>query len=293
MPFILIISSMQKQPLMKKIYALTLPMLLAANIIFGQTQVTFYTTYGTFQAEMYDSLMPITVGNFLSLVNSEFYDSIIFHRVIVNFVVQGGDPLGTGFGGPGYTIPDEFDSTNTLSNIKQTISMANAGPNTGGSQFFINLKNNTFLDYNKPPLTSAHPIFAIVRGGWNVVDSIGKTPVDGNDRPITEARMDSVRVTGSYLGSEEIARNAFRTAFYPNPVSPESILDVYSENDERVRIEVYSVTGQLVSSMQQHLEKGKNRIPGHELGLLALPSGSYLIHIQSASGTTTVRIVKP
>ena len=278
---------------MKKIYALTLPMLLAANISLGQTQVTFYTTYGTFQAEMYDSLMPITVGNFLSLVNSEFYDSIIFHRVIVNFVVQGGDPLGTGFGGPGYTIPDEFDSTNTLSNIKQTISMANAGPNTGGSQFFINLKNNTFLDYNKPPLTSAHPIFAIVRGGWNVVDSIGKTPVDGNDKPIAVARMDSVRITGSYLGQEEIARNAFRTAFYPNPVSPESILDVYSENDERVRIEVYSVTGQLVSSMQQHLEKGKNMIPGHELGLLALPSGSYLIHIQSASGITIMRIVKP
>lgn len=293
MPFILIFSSMQKQPLMKKIYALSLPILLAANISFGQTQVTFYTTYGTFQAEMYDSLMPITVGNFLSLVNSEFYDSIIFHRVIVNFVVQGGDPLGTGFGGPGYTIPDEFDSTNTLSNIKQTISMANAGPNTGGSQFFINLKNNTFLDYNKPPLTSAHPIFAIVRGGWNVVDSIGKTPVDGNDKPIAVARMDSVRITGSYLGQEEIERNAFRTAFYPNPVSPESILDVYSENEERVRIEVYSVNGQLVSSMQQHLEKGKNRIPGQELGLLALPSGSYLIHIQSATGTTTLRIVKP
>ncbi len=87
----------------------------------AQTKVTFYTTLGNFDAEIYDSLMPITAGNFLSLVNSKYYDGVIFHRVIKNFVIQGGDPTGTGSGGPGYTIPDEFDSTGVLSNTLSRI----------------------------------------------------------------------------------------------------------------------------------------------------------------------------
>ena len=111
----------------------------------SQTVVTFFTNMGSFEVELYDTLMPITAGNFKSLVEDEYYDGVIFHRIISNFVIQGGDPTGTGSGGPGYTIPDEFDST--LSNLVKTLSMANAGPNTGGSQFFINTKNNTFLDF--------------------------------------------------------------------------------------------------------------------------------------------------
>lgn len=277
---------------MKKIFSLAVVLYLTTQLSLSQTQVTFYTTYGTFHAELFDSLMPITTGNFKSLIASEFYDSIIFHRVIANFVIQGGDPLGTGFGGPGYTIPDEFDSTGTLSNIKQTISMANAGPNTGGSQFFINLKNNTFLDYNKPPLTSAHPIFGIVRSGWNVVDSIGKTPVDANDKPVAEARMDSVRITGSYLSTEEITINTYRTAIYPNPITAESVIDVYSHRAEAAEISVYSISGNLIAKSTFRLQTGKNLIALTQLGLPELPTGIYTIRINGESSHNIIRFTK-
>ncbi len=94
--------------------------------------------------------MPVTAGNFAKLVADGFYDGVIFHRIIDGFMILGGDPTGTGRGGPGYKIPDEFMPDNK--NNKGTISMANAGPNTGGSQFFINLANNNYLD-------KAHPAF--------------------------------------------------------------------------------------------------------------------------------------
>ena len=118
----------------------------------SQTEVTFYTNQGDFVVELYDSLMPITTTNFINLVNSKGYDGKEFYRVIDNFVVQGGYRTGLP-----PNIPDEFDSTGVLSNIQWTISMANAGPNTGSSEFFINLVNNTFLDYDKPPLRLCTP----------------------------------------------------------------------------------------------------------------------------------------
>ncbi len=137
---------------MKKIliFCLAIAFALTTKISYAQTEVTFYTSMGTFVAEMYDTLQPITVGNFVSLVNAKFYDGIIFHRVINNFMIQGGDPTGTGYGGPGYTIPDEFDPL--ASNVQKALAMANSGPNTGGSQFFINLVNNLYLDPNYPVL---------------------------------------------------------------------------------------------------------------------------------------------
>ncbi|MFC1587867.1 peptidylprolyl isomerase, partial [Planctomycetota bacterium] len=102
---------------------------------------------------------------------------VIFHRVIPNFMVQGGDPTGTGSGGPGYSIEDEFTDNNR--NERGTISMANSGPNTGGSQFFLNLVDNNYLD-------PKHPVFGKITGGMDVVDKIGKTETDGNDRPAQE-----------------------------------------------------------------------------------------------------------
>jgi peptidylprolyl isomerase len=122
-----------------------------------------------------DPAMPITAGNFESLVKKGYYDGVIFHRVINGFMIQGGDPTGTGRGGPGYVIKDEF--TNNNRNDRGTISMANAGPNTGGSQFFINLVNNNFLD-------SKHPVFGKVVEGMDVVDKIAKTKTDASDRPL-------------------------------------------------------------------------------------------------------------
>jgi len=123
---------------------------------------------------------PETAGNFKKLVEDGFYDGVRFHRVIDNFMVQGGDPLSKdekkeeewGMGGPGYAIKDEF--VEDLSNVRGTIAMANSGPNTGGSQFFINTVDNTNLDFDKPPFTSKHPVFGKVVKGMDVVLSIEK-----------------------------------------------------------------------------------------------------------------------
>jgi peptidylprolyl isomerase len=132
--------------------------------------------------------MPITTGNFEKLVKEGFYDGVIFHRIIDGFMIQGGDPTGTGTGGPGYNIEDEFIREH--SNLKGTISMANTGqPNSGGSQFFINLDDNIYLDYNKPQFTSKHPVFGIVIEGMDVVEKIGKIKTDANNKPLKEIKI--------------------------------------------------------------------------------------------------------
>jgi peptidylprolyl isomerase len=139
-------------------------------------RVALHTTKGDIVIEL-DPNMPITAGNFEKLVSKGFYDGIIFHRVISGFMIQGGCPKGTGTGGPGYTIRDEFGVRNR--NTRGTISMANAGPNTGGSQFFINLVNNNHLD-------EKHPVFGKVVTGMEVVDTIGKTKTGRGDRPVED-----------------------------------------------------------------------------------------------------------
>jgi len=148
-------------------------------VVWKGKKVVLHTTMGDITIELFED-MPITAGNFAKLVEQGFYDGVIFRRVIDNFMIQGGDPTGTGMGGPGYTIPDEF--TNHNRNDRGTIAMANAGPNTGGSQFFINLVNNNYLD-------KMHPVFGKVVDGMDVVDSIGKVKTDRQDRPKTEVKI--------------------------------------------------------------------------------------------------------
>jgi len=143
------------------------------------TQVLLETTMGNITIQLYDD-MPITAGNFKNLTETGYYDGIVFHRVIDGFMIQGGDPTSTGSGGPGYSIKDEF--TNHNRNDRGTIAMANAGPNTGGSQFFINLVNNNFLD-------KMHPVFGQVIGGMDVVDAIGKAKTDVNDRTLQDVTI--------------------------------------------------------------------------------------------------------
>ena len=138
------------------------------------TTVLLQTTMGDVKIELFEKTMPITAGNFRKLVEKRFYDGTIFHRVIVDFMIQGGDPEGTGMGGPGYAIKDELPSDNR--NARGTISMANAGPNTGGSQFFINVVDNARLD-------PKHPAFGRVVSGMEVVDAISRAPTDDSDRP--------------------------------------------------------------------------------------------------------------
>jgi len=151
-----------------------------------KTKVKLETSKGDMIIELYSD-MPITAGNFEKLVSEGYYDGIIFHRVIPNFMIQGGDPTGTGTGGPGYTIDDEFVAGH--SNLRGTLSMANSGPNSGGSQFFINLVDNTFLDYDNEPLTSKHPVFGEVVEGLDVLDAIGGVATGAQDKPIEEIKI--------------------------------------------------------------------------------------------------------
>ena len=140
------------------------------------TQVKLETSKGDIVIQLYKE-MPITAGNFENLTAKGFYDGVIFHRVIDGFMIQGGDPTGTGSGGPGYKIKDEFTGTSLDQNKRGTVAMANAGPNTGGSQFFINLVDNDFLDGN-------YPVFGKVISGMDVVDEIAKVQTDANDKPL-------------------------------------------------------------------------------------------------------------
>jgi peptidyl-prolyl cis-trans isomerase A (cyclophilin A) len=151
----------------------------------------FDTTEGTFKIKLHADKVPATVENFVSLAEGTktgkpFYDGTIFHRVIPDFMVQAGDPEGTGRGGPGYKFADEFHPS--LKHTKPGIvSMANAGPNSNGSQFFITVAPTAWLD-NK------HSVFGEVTQGYDVVEKISKVPRDGQDRPRKEVRINSVKI---------------------------------------------------------------------------------------------------
>lgn len=158
------------------------------------TYVILHTNVGDIKLRMYDD-MPITAGNFIKLAKEKFYDGVIFHRVIKGFMIQSGDPTGTGTGGPGYKIQDEFVKGH--SNVKGTISMANTGhPNSGGSQFFINTADNTYLDWDNFESPSAHPVFGecVDDDSYKVVLEIEKTPTNAGDRPKKEIKIISVEV---------------------------------------------------------------------------------------------------
>ena len=147
---------------------------------------TIVTTAGTMTAELYAGDAPRTVNNFVTLARDGFYDGVIFHRVIPGFMIQGGDPDGTGRGGPGYKFNDEPVKRRYT---RGTLAMANAGPNTNGSQFFI-----MHADYQLPP---SYTIFGKLTSGEDIVDAIASTPRDSNDRPRSQVSMTSVTITES------------------------------------------------------------------------------------------------
>ncbi len=149
-------------------------------------KIKFTTNKGVFVAEMFEDKAPLTTKNFIELVEKGFYDGIIFHRVIDGFMIQGGDPTGTGMGGPGYKIKDEFGE-GLKHDDEGILSMANAGPTTGGSQFFITLAPT-------PWLNGHHAIFGKVVEGMDVVRLIGVVPTDFRDRPREAVTMEKVEV---------------------------------------------------------------------------------------------------
>lgn len=166
----------------------------------GNTHIILKTNKGDIELELFTDVMPITTGNFLKLAREGFYNGTKFHRVIRNFMIQGGDPNSKGAnteaygtGGPGYTIQDEF--VGGLSNVRGTIAMANTGqPNSGGSQFFINLVDNIGLDFDKPPLSSSHPVFGKVISGIEMVDAIAKVATNDSDLPVEPVVISEVVV---------------------------------------------------------------------------------------------------
>ncbi len=146
----------------------------------------FKTNKGNFKVELFNDKAPLTTGNFMKLVDQRFYNGLIFHRVIPGFMIQSGCPHGTGRGGPGYTIKDEFHP-DLKHDSKGVLSMANAGPNTGGSQFFITVAPAPWLDKH-------HAIFGKVIEGYDVVEAISKVPTDRNDKPQQDVVIDRVTI---------------------------------------------------------------------------------------------------
>jgi cyclophilin family peptidyl-prolyl cis-trans isomerase len=143
---------------------------------------------GTIKIELFYDLAPKTCRSFMDLAGRRFYDGVIFHRVIDGFMIQGGDPTGTGTGGPGYTIPDEFGE-GLKHDSEGILSMANAGPDTGGSQFFITLAPTPWLD-------GKHAIFGRVVEGMDVVKAIGSVPTGAADRPLRDVIINKLFISG-------------------------------------------------------------------------------------------------
>ncbi len=145
-------------------------------------RIKLTTDYGEILINLYKD-MPITTSNFINLVKNKIYDGTIFHRIIEGFMIQGGDPTGTGYGDPKIpNIKDEFTHASGNKNNRGTISMANAGPNTGSSQFFINLVDNNYLD-NK------HPVFGKIIEGMEIIDEISKIKTDFKDKPLKPVKI--------------------------------------------------------------------------------------------------------
>ncbi|MEA2279313.1 MAG: peptidyl-prolyl cis-trans isomerase [Solirubrobacteraceae bacterium] len=147
------------------------------------SEAVMKTTEGDITLELFDEDAPKTVGNFKQLAGQGFYDGLVFHRVIPDFMIQGGCPQGTGTGGPGYTFEDEINDHKI---VRGALAMANAGPNTNGSQFFIVTADEcSWLD-------GKHTVFGRVTGGEDVVERIGTTATDGRDRPVEDIRIESL-----------------------------------------------------------------------------------------------------
>jgi len=149
------------------------------------SSATLHTNHGTIALELFDDDAPKTVDNFRKLAEDKFYDGVTFHRIIKDFMIQGGDPDGTGAGGPGYTFEDEINPHKV---VRGALAMANAGPNTNGSQFFI------VTAPAAPWLDGKHTVFGQVTGGMDVVDVLDALPTDGRDRPREQAVIERVEL---------------------------------------------------------------------------------------------------
>jgi len=245
---------------------------LAVCCSFAQTQVTFYTSKGSFVVSMEETKRPLTTANFLKLVKAKFYDKRLFYRVIKNFMIQGGSG-----GGSVPAIKDEL--TPAFSNLQKTIAMANAGPNTGSSEIYINLVNNTYLDPN-------YTAFGTVISNFTVVQAIGVVPTSGSsgnppDKPLTDVVMDSVRITLTPTAINNPDNPLHSIDIFPNPTSgsvfissPESIENIF----------ITDILDQPVS-----LPEARN---GNTIDLSSFLPGIYLLHLRTAKGVEVKKVIR-
>lgn len=237
----------------------------------SQTVATYYTSMGKFKTTLTDTLTPRTVDSFIARVLDRFYDGLIFHRVIAGFMIQGGDPLGTGFGGPGYTTPDEFHSS--LTNIPGALAMANSGPNTNGSQFYINLVTNSHLN-------GGYTVFGMTTDSFSVVQAIGLVPVNSTNRPITPVVMDSVRITSLYSASVRNTGKGVSAGIYPNPNRGSFTVDLPAI---ATKVQIVNIAGSVVYTNEA---KGKLAV---DLG--NQPAGLYFVQLSNINGTAQSKVI--
>lgn len=238
----------------------------------AQTEATYYTTKGKFKVMLTDTLTPRTVDSFIARVSEKFYDGLIFHRVIDGFMIQGGDPLGTGYGGPGYTIPDEFSPT--LKNTPGALAMANSGPNTNGCQFYINLVTNSHLDNH-------YTVFGMVTDSFSVVQTIGHVATDANDRPLTPVVIDSIRITEIHTSAGvSNAPNKVAANIYPNP--GRGVVNIDLPNIP-TKVEIVNIAGQIVYSTTT---KGTLVVDLREQ-----PTSLYFVRLSNINGSYESRLI--
>jgi cyclophilin family peptidyl-prolyl cis-trans isomerase len=281
--------TISKTLIMKKLLLLSITIcsILTTKNSQAQTQVTFYTSKGKFVVEMYETQRPITTKNFINLVKKKFYDKIIFHRVIDGFMIQGGDPTGTGSGGSGVKIPDEL--TPKVSNVQKTIAMANTGkPNTADSQFYINLVDNS------SNLDAAYTAFGGVIYNFPVVQAIGKVKTNGGttNKPLVDVVMDSVRITPPII-TDIAEKGSFMKELivFPNPVTSESAVWLESTAETTVRMSVYNQQGQQMAEQQKKLINGTNTISITEIFGTGFPPGVYYLMVTDGTFISREKIL--
>jgi len=269
---------------MKNTFFLIALVVLFSTRLTAQTKVNFYTIKGNFVVTLEDTLAPITAGNFKKLVKEKYYDGVIFHRIIQNFVIQGGD----GAAGK-LAIQDEFHPN--LSNLQWTLSMANTGPNTGTTQFFINLKDNTFLDYDKAPLTSQHPVFGKVTDNVNLIYQMGSVATDVNDKPLVDIVMDSVRIDPAFLvGVDKPVPNEIESLVcFPNPISNNSVITGTGFEGE-ITCRIFDVQGKVFISKQMVLQNSFT-IPIENFTGRNLKTGVYFLEISNTNKTSRLKLM--
>jgi len=253
----------------------------------AQTQADFYTSLGNFRVELREDLMPITANNFITLARKGYYDATIFHRVVADFVIQGGDPSATGSGGPGYTIMDEYhvDMTHDSAGV---IAMAKTNaPNSAGSQFYFTLTP-------QPNLDGRYSVFGSCIQGLQVILDIGKVPVNGNDRPLTAVILDSVRVINTTsIDQEDLASISLEIS--PNPFTKKSVIRYEVQQPSELTITIFDMQGNQVKLLQKGLYMpGVHEVPwdGVDVQGNTVSAGIYRVLVSGAQGVARRKLVK-